>query len=223
MSVIADLEGLKFPDEMVTRFFFKCELHKHTGRVLELGCGNANNLSLFSAYGWQCMGLDISHELLSQGQRNFLRQGYNAPRLEHADLNNHLPDFGPIDVLLLPSSIYYVHPNRAIEIIQTLAPSMTPGAYIFCRFRTPNDYRYGKGHDLGMQCFRLSIDETSEYGCINAFYSLEAMQKILEPCRINSTTLRVMKLAFDNLGREERMIHNDEIILWGRTFLQNEI
>lgn len=214
MSLLAELEGLKFPDEMVTRFFFKNELQRRSGRVLELGCGNANNLTLFAAHGWTCAGLDIAPALLDQASRNFERLGLVAPRLVAADLNDTLPDFGAIDVLLLPSSLYYVHVDRAQQIIAEIAPSLVSGSQIFCRFRTPDDHRYGLGDDLGQDCFRLNISETSELGCINAFYSLEAMLAVLAPCGIDLATLRVMKLAFDNLGRDDHMIHNDEIVLW---------
>ena len=215
MSLLAELEGLKFPDEMLTRFFFKNGLQRRSGRVLELGCGNANNLTLFAAHGWTCAGLDIEPALLDQGSRNFERLGLAAPRLVAANLNDTLPDFGAIDVLLLPSSLYYVHVDRARQIIAEIAPTLVPDAQVFCRFRTPDDHRYGRGDDLGQDCFRLNISETSELGCINAFYSLEAMLAVLAPCGINPATLRVMKLVFDNLGRDDHTIHNNEIVLWG--------
>ena len=137
MSLLADLEGMKFPDEMVTRFFFKNCLHRRNGRVLELGCDNGNNLGLFAAYGWHCTGLDMQPALIGQLRRNFERQGYAAPRLEVADMNDALPDFRDIDVLLIPSSLYYVHAHRGREIIRELGQRLNPGALVFCRFRTP--------------------------------------------------------------------------------------
>ena len=217
MSLLADLEGMKFPDEMVTRFFFKNCLHRRNGRVLELGCDNGNNLGLFAAYGWHCTGLDMQPALIGQLRRNFERQGYAAPRLEVADMNDALPDFRDIDVLLIPSSLYYVHAHRGREIIRELGQRLNPGALVFCRFRTPDDYRCGKGDDLGQDCFRLTIEETSELGCTNAFYTLESMLDVLAPCNIDPVTLRSMRLIFDNLGHDDRMIPNDEMIVWGAT------
>jgi hypothetical protein len=43
--------GLKFPDEYVTRFYFKKGLQSLAGTALELGCGNGNNLALFYVSG----------------------------------------------------------------------------------------------------------------------------------------------------------------------------
>lgn len=216
MSLIAELEGLKFPDEMVTRFFFKCGMHHRTGRVLELGCGNGNNLALFAAYGWQCMGLDIDATLLDQGRRNFARLGYAPPRLETADMNDLLPSFGELDVLLMPSSLYYVNAARGSAIVKELASTLKSQAYVFCRFRTPEDYRYGKGELLGQDTYRLDIDETNERGCTVAFYDLSSMQSVLADCELDPATIRVMNLAFDNLGCNDAMIANHDIVLWGR-------
>jgi len=217
MNILSQLEGLKFPDEMVTRFFFKNGFHNKTGRVLELGCGNANNLSLFAAYGWECIGLDMATHLITQGKRNFELQGYPPARLEVKDMNDPLPDFGTIDVLLMPGSIYYIHFLRAREVIQQFGPSIRAGGYVFCRFRTPEDYRFGKGTNLGCNSFRLNLKETSEYNCINAFYDVQSMLNLLEPCSIDLNKISVMKLFFDNLGLEGKMIDNKEMVLWGQT------
>ena len=48
---ITELRGLRFPDDYIVKMFFKEGLHRAPGRVLELGCGSGNNLSLFSAFG----------------------------------------------------------------------------------------------------------------------------------------------------------------------------
>jgi SAM-dependent methyltransferase len=221
MSLLAELEGMKFPDEMVTRFFFKSGLHRRIGRVLELGCGNGNNLGLFAAYGWHCTGLDYQQALIDQARRNFERQGYADARLEVADMNDPLPPFHDIDVLLMPGSLYYVHAQRGREIIRELGPRLNPGALVFCRFRTPEDYRFGRGDDLGQDSFRLTIAETSEEGCVNAFFSLESMLDVLKPCDIDTATLRSMRLVFDNLGRDDHMIPNHEMIVWGSTRTQS--
>jgi len=215
MNIIADLEGLKFPDEMVTRFFFKAGLHLRKGRVLELGCGNANNLLLFAAYGWDCLGLDINNESLKQGKRNFLRLGYSSPDLRSGDMNSKLPNFGPLDVLLMPSSIYYVHANRGRKIIQELAHSLNPRAFVFCRFRTLKDYRYGKGISLGENTFQLDISETSEFGCTIAFFDEQTMKSILFPCDLDPLTVNILQLNFDNLGVNSKIINNHDMIIWG--------
>ena len=60
MLELASIRGLRFPDEFLIRFFYKRGHDHRTGRVLELGCGNAINLCLYDAYGWDVTGVDIS-------------------------------------------------------------------------------------------------------------------------------------------------------------------
>ena len=115
----------------------------------------------------------------------------------------------------MPGSLYYVHARRAKQIILELSNNLSKGGYVFCRFRTPDDYRFGKGLDLGDKSYKLEITETSEYGCVNSFYDVETMLSVLGPCDIEPNSLRVMRLYFDNLGLDEKMIDNKEIVLWG--------
>lgn len=214
-NLLEKLKGLKFPDEMVTRFFFKNDLNKRPGRVLELGCGNSNNLGLFSAYGWDCIGLDISSELIEQGKFNFKLQGYKPARLETIDMNHILPNFGPIDCLLMPSSIYYVSSTRAKEIMKELGPTLKQGSFVFCRYRTLKDYRYGKGEYLGNNCFKLKIFETSELDCLNTFYDRKSILEILEPCNLDPRSIHFLNLSFDNFGVNNKLISNNDSIIYG--------
>ena len=117
MKDVKKILGLKYPDEMVTRFFFKNNLDRRRGTVFELGCGNASNLTLFSAYQWNCSGLDISNKLLEMALENFNCLKLPVPYLINADMNFPFECANNIDVLLLASSIYYVHKKRAIDLV----------------------------------------------------------------------------------------------------------
>jgi SAM-dependent methyltransferase len=68
---ISKMKGLKYPDEFVIKFFFKENLHKIKGDVLELGCANGNNLIMFYQYGWNTVGIDLNQDSLSNGEYNF--------------------------------------------------------------------------------------------------------------------------------------------------------
>jgi SAM-dependent methyltransferase len=215
MNVLPRIEGMKFPDEMVTRFFFKYGLDKSPGTVLELGCGNGNNLALFAAYGWQCLGVDIDDALIGQGRRNFASQGFENSGLLTGDLNRMLPDVGAVDALLMPSSIYYLPESRAREIVALLAPHAR-GAQVFCRFRARDDYRYGKGEAVATDCFRLTIDETSEQGCLVVFYDEDRFLNLLSPLALEPESVKILHLIFDNLGKGGRLIRNHDVVIWGR-------
>ena len=69
--MINNFKGLKFPDEYLTRFFFKEKLYKKKNNVLELGCGNGNSLNLFYQYGWDTIGIDIDPINIKRAKNNF--------------------------------------------------------------------------------------------------------------------------------------------------------
>ena len=75
MRTIAELRGLRFPDEYVVKMFFKEGLHKAPGIVLEMGCGNGNNLLLFAAFGWSVTGVDYDAAALEDAKFNLEGQG----------------------------------------------------------------------------------------------------------------------------------------------------
>jgi len=64
--MLKNIRGLKYPDIYITRFFFKEILHKSPGKVLELGCGNGSNLTLFVEYNWNVYGLSNSKNYLDE-------------------------------------------------------------------------------------------------------------------------------------------------------------
>jgi ubiquinone/menaquinone biosynthesis C-methylase UbiE len=85
------LNGLRYPSETVIRMFYKENLDKITnGNVLELGCGTANHLMNFEAYGWTLTGLDYSSESLAMAKHNLDSCGHAGKLVLH-DLINPLP------------------------------------------------------------------------------------------------------------------------------------
>lgn len=85
---LTDLKGLRFPDEFLIKFFYKTGCHCRAGRVLELGCGNGNNLLLFHEYGWKTVGVDICNDSLADAEHNFAQASATPPRHQfiHRDL-----------------------------------------------------------------------------------------------------------------------------------------
>ncbi|MCR6631135.1 MAG: class I SAM-dependent methyltransferase [Magnetospirillum sp.] len=209
---IADIEGLKFPDEMLTRFFFKNGLHTRRGRVIELGCGNGSNLMLFAAYGWETVGIDYDSALIEAGRRNFAKAGHTGWTLTVGDLNQQQEVEGPFDVFLLPSIIYYFTVEQARAIIQRFAPHAAQSLF-YCRFRTPLDYRFGRGEALGPQSFRITATETGEQGCTISFYETHQMLDLMSPFKLRQDSIKVFYEMFDNL-QNDRLIRNQDGIIW---------
>ncbi len=124
MIKLTEIRGLKYPDEFVTRYFFKEHFHQRRGRVLELGCGNGNNLMLFYQHGWDVVGIDINEKALADAEHNFRGSGEEDTRwmFRQLDLGQGVPKidglFGrPFDVVLMPSVLYYIPRSAMIKCL----------------------------------------------------------------------------------------------------------
>jgi SAM-dependent methyltransferase len=217
---IPDLQGLKFPDEYISRFFFKEKLNQNIGSVLELGCGNANNLLLFYEYGWNVTGVDIDTNVLKQAADNFSLTShlYNHQNTFCFDVNDMLEFVEKTeksyDIVLMPGSFYYsdiFYINKLFQLIQK-KNILKENGLLFLRFRTPKDYRYGKGERLGSQTFRFDFNETGELNCINTFFKEHEMIELLNKY-FKLDRMQLFRIEFDNI-QQDTMIHNSDVIVW---------
>ena len=108
--MLKNIQGLKYPDEQLVRFFFKEKLNQLTGSVLELGCGNGNNLMLFAEYNWNIMGVDINNKLIDAANSNFKHLSKSNFLFQTDDMIKFVKKYNgeKFDCFLLPSSLYYL-------------------------------------------------------------------------------------------------------------------
>ena len=216
---VSQIQGLKYPDSYVIRFFFKEGLHRRPGRVLEPGCGNGNNLLLFADYGWGVTGIDVDEPALAAAESNFARLAGAAPYRFHArDLDDGLPEevAGPYDCLCLANIVCYLDRARCAGLLSELGGRLAAGAAVFLRTRTPGDYRYGRGREVGENAFALDISETGEEGALNVFYHRhELVDLMVEGLRVSPETLKIHQVEFQN-HQNGVLISNADLVLWGR-------
>jgi SAM-dependent methyltransferase len=212
---IQNVRGLKYPAEFVTRFFFKSAHHSRTGQVVELGCGDGNNLMLYQTYGWQVTGVDISAEALDNASHNLDGKG----RFIQQNLAQGIPPGldAPIDVLLLPYCLYYIPRSAFIRCLQQLAPKLAPDAEIFISLRTPDDYRYGRGAPSETNGFILNTSETGEGGLLNVFYfDHEIIDMLCNELGMVPDNLTILHCRFDNIQSGQLVFGNSDLIVWGK-------
>lgn len=223
MINIADIKGLKYPDEFVMRFFFKERLHENAGSVLELGCANGNNLMLFNQYGWDIWGFDISNKAIDDANYNFTKYGKENTRIEFIKkdlVKGILPFKGhtmqlKFDVILFPSILYYIPRKSVVKCLEDSKALIMPGGKFFVRSRTFGDYRYGRGEEVERNGFILKIAETGEKGLLNVFYQEHEMVNLLVDCLgCEISSLNVFRAEFDNI-QQGRLINNSDVIIWG--------
>jgi SAM-dependent methyltransferase len=214
MRALPDIRGLKYPDEFIARHFFKRGLHQKTGRVVELGGGTGNNLSLYAAYGWNLTNVDYSAAALADCRWNL----GEAVTLIEADLSKGLPDLGatPIDVLLIPNLLCYLTSAQASAVLTAARTRLAPGAEMFVRTRLTDDYRCGKGVEEEPNGWRMTTTETGEAGLFNLFYTEDGLVRRLvdELGLIDPTALKV---SFDNIQNGVLVSPNSDLVVWGAT------
>lgn len=220
--LLSQIKGLKFPDEYVTKFFFKEGLHRQVGNVLELGCGNGNNLRLFYEFGWNTVGVDFGEDQIADANSYFetLKNSEklaNEFRFSCMDMVEFIsPKLGRFDVLLLPSSMYYLNPMQIDAMFKRLKESkiLKPNVAIFIRNRLLDDYRYARGVNIAKNSFELNTEETGEKGCINTFFSeYSLLSKIKEYFEFDEyVSLRV---AYENI-QNGMLVANSDIVFWTR-------
>jgi SAM-dependent methyltransferase len=115
MRSIAELRGLRFRDIYVVRMFFKEGLQRERGRVLELGCGNGNNLLLFAEFDCDVTGVDLNGDALADARYNLEGGG----TLIKGDLKQvfPIPPAALFDAILLPNVVYYLPRSDFVRVL----------------------------------------------------------------------------------------------------------
>ena len=219
-EIIPSLRGLKFPDLYVVKFFFKEELHlkENKGRVVELGCGNGNNLMLFRAYGYKTIGIDIDELVLENANYNFNllfnNAGYQFVKANFLDFKKIEFIFEkPIDVLLISNSLNYVRKKELISLLEFLQKQIRSYLKIFLRFRSPRDSRVCCGKMLNYNEFLIERDITGEKGQILTVYDESEMVFLLRNY-LNLSNYKVFHLYEENLHKGVKIL-NADIVIWG--------
>lgn len=216
------IEGLKYPDPYVTRFFFKRGLDKNPGYVLELGCGYGNNLMLFAEYRWGLTGIDIDSKRIEIASRNLdvVAPNHSAD-LRVQDLSNglgktHIVGIAKFTAVLMANMLNYLDREEIERLFGQVREHMMPGAHFMLRTRGVADYRFGRGRRIAPNGFRLDTAETGEANDICYFYQ---EHELADMCRydlgIDPDTMRVMTVNFQN-EQGEIITSNQDIVVWGR-------
>jgi len=214
---LPEMQGMRFPSDTVIRMFYKEGLADQShGKVLELGCGAGNHLMMFAAYGWHVTGIDYSAKSLAMAQHNIQISGYQGVLLEH-DLNHPLPTLNnQFDVLLAPSSLYYVSREHTFDRLTEANRHLKSGALVYLRMRLPDDHRYGRGSLVGQSSWKLDIGYTGEGGLLNVFWTEHELIDLLgETLGMPADALTILKMTYEN-RQDSLTIRNSDIVLWGR-------
>jgi len=121
--LVSEIKGLKYPDDYVIKAFFKEKLNQKYGSVLEFGCANGNNLSLFYQFGWNVLGVDLSKDAIDNANNNFEKLKKEKKSLNNfnfikKDMLQWLENVEneQFDAIIFPNIIEYLT-EKEIEIV----------------------------------------------------------------------------------------------------------
>jgi len=218
---LAKVKGLKYPDEYFIRFFFKKNLHKEKKlNFLELGCANANNLSLAYSYNHRIIGVDIDKTSIDNAKYNIsnlnLENNFEFFCENMIDFSKKQKNLNA-DVLVLANSIYYITKNDFLDMLKNIKTNelIKKGSLFYLRFRAPDDFRNHKGKKLAENSYILDNGITGEDGCICTFYEENEMIDILKN-ELNLSAFDSLKVKYDNIQNDTK-VNNSDIVIWGTT------
>ena len=221
-NIIKEIRGLKFPDLYVTRFFFKEGLNKSSGRVIEFGCGNGNNLFLFYSYGYDVYGIDIDKKAIENARFNFknllAQEGIDYLFIEDNILNlkehrKTVLSGKSFNVLLLPNIVSYIRKNQFKELMQEIKLFLDEKGKFFIRFRSPRDMRIGMGKKIGNGEYIITSEITGESNAILSVYEESEMLFILKSF-LGLKNYEIFHLYEENYHTDRKVL-NADIVIWG--------
>jgi len=212
----SEWRGLIFPDVYVTKFFFKNGLNSMQGSLLDLGCGSGNNARLFTEFGWSVTGVDVSATSLADARANWENEPSESWAFIEKDLRDGLPSLhGPFNVLLGNLSLLYFERHLLERLLRETRRYLAPGAYVSFKFRTPADWRYGRGPQLEKNTFKIDVWETGEEGLTMAFYEPDDLCDLIDET-VGPLQDRVVLLESHENIQDGLLIDNRDVIVWGR-------
>jgi ubiquinone/menaquinone biosynthesis C-methylase UbiE len=146
--------------------------NKTPPRLLDIGAGAGRHLKLATELGFKPYGIDLSLVgLQCAGQR-----------LSDLDIRHYLARASmcalpfansSFDIVLSYGVFYYGIADEMKKSIREAHRVLANTGRLFVVLRTTQDYRYGKGEQLGHNTFRLKIEETNEYDTVQHFLAEE--------------------------------------------------
>lgn len=217
---ISNLKGFKYPDGELVRYFFKNNLNLKSLKVLELGCGNGNNLALFADYDYDVIGVELKPLNVENANFNFSNvYGFNKFNFINQDMREFCKDTRGLraDVLLIPNVANYITKIDFNKLLENIIKNelIKPNSDFFIRVRSIKDHRYGLGEKIDDGVFILTGDEYSgEKGIICSCYNEYELVEILK-LKLNLRDFTV--ITSENLNIKNGVyIKDSDIIIYGK-------
>jgi SAM-dependent methyltransferase len=136
--------------------------------MLDIGVGGGRHTRLLCELGFQVFGTDISEEGLGQTER-LLRAADLPATLRQSEMAS-LPFASEMFDGALSFCVFTYADRVGMEqAVAELHRVLRPEGMAFLMLRSDRDYRCGKGEEIEPGTYRLTIEDTNEFGLVQRF------------------------------------------------------
>lgn len=155
---------LKYPADWIIRFHhLYLKQHIPSGRILDYGCGSANNSIFFIQQGYEAWGVDVAEASLSLIKANLARYHLDSSLADRFSIVppdwTSLPfESGSFDFILANQVLYYLASEEHIKLVcKEFSRCLRPQGVVFFTMMGPKNYWVA---DHGKPTHRGNIYET---------------------------------------------------------------
>lgn len=155
-------------------------------------------MALAAEVGLFPVGMDVSWAGLGHARERLMSRGAPHALLSGGMSNLPFAD-GAFSVVLSYGVFYYGTAKHMKRAINEAWRVLCPGGRLLVVLRNTRDYRYGKGHKLEPNTFRLQITDTNEQGTVQHFLEEQDIPAYFE--RFSHVSFESSELTFGNRTR----------------------
>jgi len=183
-AYIKQTSFLRYPGDWIPRFHnMYLKEHQPTGRVLDFGCGSANNGIFFIRSGYDVYGVDITdsvHELISLNLEFYGLDPSYHEKFQDIPLDwTKLPyEDNYFDIIISNQVLYYLSSEAEIKrVCKELSRCLKPGGTVFFTTMGPKNYYMAEHtkeiHDGKVHEVRFEDPSHRLYGLREMIYLVE--------------------------------------------------
>lgn len=193
----------RYPSEDVVRFLVGAfpEETRSAKHSLDIGVGGGRHVHLMCEMGFDVAGCDIS-EVALRHTREWLSESRCEADLRVGSMLDLPFDAAAFDAAVAFGVFYYGDGSDYAQAVAELHRVLRPGGQALVVTRATDDYRFGKGQDLGEDTWRILIEDTNEYGSVQHFLSESAVPRVFSAFSSvdfeKTTTSRLQRAAMDS-------------------------
>lgn len=180
---------LRYPADWVIRFhnMFMKE-HLPTGKILDYGCGSANNSIFFIRYGYDVYGVDVAENTKELIERNFEFHHIDKKLLNKFSIippdNIKLPfEDNTFDFIISNQVLYYLPSEEHIKrVLKELKRCIKPSGVVFFTVMGPKNYYMTEKtiriHDGKIHEVEINVPNHRLYGLKEMIYLVETEDEL---------------------------------------------